>query len=99
MSCRCGHEKCINLGADDFRTHLQFMYDKAQRTDHELMIYALNRMLAPWRDGVKKGRGLPAEKRESRNTRGKAAVSGLCMKPVGMKKCLRDRNHEGPCKP
>lgn len=70
------------------RTHLQFMYDKrvlshcagmteAQITTH-LRDYALNRMLAPFRDNLNKKRGERAKTEyQSRNTRGASILAKI----------------------
>ena len=95
--CRCED--------DPSKTHLQYIYDRNRAKMHDLSDeafsdwlrdYALNRLLAPWRDQRNKRLGLKAERTyQSRNTKLKDALDKFCPVGKGNLRCMRPSGHEG----
>jgi hypothetical protein len=87
------------------RTHLQFMWDRARSKseaqddaafEQELIAYALNRMLAPFRDNKNKKEGKQADRiYKSRNTKTANALALKCHVRRGPVQCMRNAGHEG----
>lgn len=87
----------------DLRTHLQFMYDrcesKGRADDNFFRDYALNRMLAPWRDNERKRAGKQASRTvKSRNETAQRLTANRCEQRRGILRCMRPPQHDGPCK-
>ena len=87
-------------------THLQFMWDRRMAThchgmtdeqvNQHMVEYALNRMLAPFRDNKNKKEGKSATRIvKSRNTRTSDVLSKKCHVRQGAVQCMRNAGHEG----
>lgn len=90
----------------DTRTHLQFMWDRrilthcqnmtTEEIEQHMVEYALNRMLAPFRDNKNKKEGKQADRiYKSRNTKTANALALKCHVRRGPVQCMRNAGHEG----
>lgn len=88
----------------DARTHLQFMWDRRiithcqgmpdEEVEQHMVEYALNRMLAPFRDNKNKKEGKQADRiYKSRNTKSAGVLALKCHVRRGPTQCMRNAGH------